>query len=133
MHSICCGHRNPAAWSKRIDVTRQGSSSTPRMKQAQRRTGRIRPAVLVAAIEPVCIRIVARGNAVLRHLAGRDRSPPTWPKPVAAGGFVRRVARTPHYDGVRKTAVEPAVVTIFGIAPVQFQLVDASKAVWRKV
>ena len=57
----------------------------------------------------------------------------TWPKPVAAGGFVRRVARTPHYDGVRKTAVEPAVVTIFGIAPVQFQLVDASKAVWRKV
>jgi hypothetical protein len=53
--------------------------------------------------------------------------------PVPAGGFVRRIARTPHYDGVRKTAVEPAVVTIFGIAPVQFQLVDASKAVWRKV
>ena len=49
-------------------------SSTPRMKQAERRPGRIR--VLVAAIEPVCIRIVARGNAVLRHQAGRDRSRP---------------------------------------------------------
>ena len=31
--------------------------------------------------------------------------------PVPAGGFVRRIARTPHYDGVRKTAVEPAVVS----------------------
>jgi hypothetical protein len=27
--------------------------------------------------------------------------------PVGAGGFVRRVARTPHYDGVKKTATEP--------------------------
>jgi len=27
--------------------------------------------------------------------------------PVSAGGFVRRVAHTPHYDGVRKGAEEP--------------------------
>jgi hypothetical protein len=53
--------------------------------------------------------------------------------PVPAGGFVRRVARTPHYDGVRKDAKEPAVIGIFGIAPVHFELVDPSKAGWRKL
>ena len=30
--------------------------------------------------------------------------------PVPAGGFVRRIARTPHYDGVKKVANEPAVI-----------------------
>ena len=47
---------------------------------------------------------------------------------VPAGGFVRRVARTPHYDGVRRDAKEPAVIALFGIAPVQFELVDPSQA-----
>jgi hypothetical protein len=53
--------------------------------------------------------------------------------PVPAGGFVRRVARTPHYDGVKKDANEPAVIGLFGIAPVQFELVDPSKPGWRKL
>jgi hypothetical protein len=53
--------------------------------------------------------------------------------PVPAGGFVRRVTRTPHYDGVRKDANEPAVIGIFGIAPVHFELVDPSKPAWRKL
>ncbi|HEX3403776.1 MAG TPA: cupin domain-containing protein [Acetobacteraceae bacterium] len=53
--------------------------------------------------------------------------------PVPAGGFVRRVARTPHYDGVKKNAHEPAVIGLFGIAPVQFELVDPSKPRWRKL
>src|SRR6201993_3775641 len=53
--------------------------------------------------------------------------------PVRAGGFVRRVARTPHYDGVRKDASEPAVIGLFGIAPVQFELVDPDKPGWRKL
>jgi hypothetical protein len=53
--------------------------------------------------------------------------------PVAAGGFVRRVAHTPHYDGVRKGAEEPAVIGIFGIAPVDLKLVDPSKPGWRQV
>jgi hypothetical protein len=53
--------------------------------------------------------------------------------PVPAGGFVRRVARTPHYDGVKTNASAPAVIGLFGIAPVEFQLVDASKPAWRKV
>jgi len=53
--------------------------------------------------------------------------------PVPAGGFVRRVARTPHYDGVKKDANEPAVIGLFGIAPVQFELVNPSKPGWRKL
>jgi hypothetical protein len=53
--------------------------------------------------------------------------------PVPAGGFVRRVARTPHYDGVKSDAREPAVIALFGIAPVGLELVDSSKPAWRKV
>jgi hypothetical protein len=44
--------------------------------------------------------------------------------PVPAGGFVRRVAHTPHYDGVRKGGKEPAVIGIFGQGPIEFKLVD---------
>src|SRR6195256_313900 len=53
--------------------------------------------------------------------------------PVPAGGFVRRIARTPHYDGVKKNANEPAIIGLFGIAPVQFELVDPGKPGWRKL
>ena len=53
--------------------------------------------------------------------------------PVPPGGFVRRVARTPHYDGVKRDASEPAVIGLFGIVPVQFELVDPSKPGWRRV
>jgi hypothetical protein len=53
--------------------------------------------------------------------------------PVPAGGFVRRVARTPHYDGVKRDAKEPAVIALFGIAPVDLTLVDPSKPGWRQV
>ena len=53
--------------------------------------------------------------------------------PVPAGGFVRRVAHTPHYDGVKRDAKEPAVIALFGIAPVQLKLVDPSKLAWRQV
>ena len=53
--------------------------------------------------------------------------------PVPAGGFVRRFAHTPHYDGVKRGAREPAVIALFGIAPVKFQLVDPSRPAWRQV
>jgi len=53
--------------------------------------------------------------------------------PVPAGSFVRRVAHTPHYDGVKKSASEPAVIGLFGIAPVQLKLVEPSKPAWREV
>jgi hypothetical protein len=53
--------------------------------------------------------------------------------PVPAGGFVRRIARTPHYDGVMANAKEPAVIALFGIAPVDLNLVDPTKPAWRRV
>jgi hypothetical protein len=52
---------------------------------------------------------------------------------VSAGGFVRRLARTPHYDGVKRGAKEPAVIALFGIAPVKFELVDPGGPAWRQV
>jgi hypothetical protein len=53
--------------------------------------------------------------------------------PVPAGGFVLRHAHTPHYDGVPRNEKEPAVIALFGIGPVGFSLVDATKPPWRQV
>jgi hypothetical protein len=53
--------------------------------------------------------------------------------PVPAGGFVRRVARTPHYDGVKRHAKSPVVIALFGIAPVRLHLVDPGRPGWRRV
>jgi hypothetical protein len=53
--------------------------------------------------------------------------------PVPSGGFVRRVAHTPHYDGVRRGSKEPAVIGIFGQAPIELTLVDPSKPPVREV
>jgi hypothetical protein len=53
--------------------------------------------------------------------------------PMPPGSFVRRVARTPHYDGVIAEGVEPAIVAICGLSPVDVKLVDPSKPGWRKV
>jgi hypothetical protein len=52
---------------------------------------------------------------------------------LPAGGFVRRVAHTPHYDGVRKGGKEPAVIGIFGQAPIEFKLTDPTKPPVREV
>jgi hypothetical protein len=54
----------------------------------------------------------------LRHLVGKQRSRLRSEQHGAgsAGGFVRRIARTPHYDGVKKDTNEPAVIGLFGIA-----------------
>lgn len=53
--------------------------------------------------------------------------------PVPAGGYVLRHAHTPHYDGVPSNVKEPAVIALFGIAPVGLQLVDPGKPAWRSV
>lgn len=53
--------------------------------------------------------------------------------PVPAGGFVRRVAGTPHYDGVQRDAKEPAILAISGIGPIHFKLTDRGKPGWREV
>jgi hypothetical protein len=60
-----------------------------------------------------------------------DNFDPNATAPVSAGGFVRRVAHTPHYDGVKKGAKEPAVIGIFGLAPVDLELVDPNSPAWR--
>lgn len=70
-------------------------------------------------------------SGIWRVNSGADFDPAN-AVPVPAGGFVRRVAHTPHFDGVVPTGKEPAVIAPFGIAPVDFQLVDASKPAWRK-
>ena len=53
--------------------------------------------------------------------------------PVPAGGFVRRVAHTPHYDGVKKGEKEPAIIGIFGEAPIQLKWIDPAKPGLRAV
>jgi hypothetical protein len=53
--------------------------------------------------------------------------------PAAAGSFVRRVARTPHYDGVRRSGTEPAVIAISGIGPITFHSVSPDTPPWRAV
>jgi hypothetical protein len=53
--------------------------------------------------------------------------------PVLAGSFVRRVAGTPHYDGVVRGHPEPAIIAICGIGPVNYALSDPSKPGVRRV
>jgi hypothetical protein len=53
--------------------------------------------------------------------------------PAPSGSFVRRVAHTPHYDGVKKGGKEPAVIGIIGVAPIELKLVDPSKPPVREV
>jgi hypothetical protein len=53
--------------------------------------------------------------------------------PTTVGSYVRRVAGTSHYDGVIAGGIEPAVIAIFGIAPVHVKLVDPQQPGWRRV
>ncbi len=53
--------------------------------------------------------------------------------PVPAGSFVRRVAGTPHYDGVARDHPEPAIIAICGTGPVGYSLVDPSQPGWRRL
>jgi hypothetical protein len=53
--------------------------------------------------------------------------------PVPAGSFVRRVAGTPHYDGVVRGHPEPAIIAICGVGPVHLALSDPSQPLVRRV
>jgi hypothetical protein len=53
--------------------------------------------------------------------------------PVPAGTFVRRIARTWHYDGVPRGKPEPVVIAICGIGPVDIKLADPAKSLVRSV
>ena len=53
--------------------------------------------------------------------------------PATAGTFVRRVAKTPHYDGVKSDGKEPATIAICGMGPITAHWLEADKPAWRKV
>ena len=53
--------------------------------------------------------------------------------PAPAGSFIRRVAKTPHYDGVKQDGKEPAVIAICGIGPITFHNTEPGTPGWRKL
>ncbi len=53
--------------------------------------------------------------------------------PAPPGTFVRRVAKTPHYDGAKADGKEPAVIAICGIGPITAHLLEPDKPGWRKL
>ena len=63
--------------------------------------------------------------------SGRDFDPDN-AVPVRAGGFVKRTARTFHYDGVPSGGAEPAVVAVFGVGPVDIRLAEPGKPTYRQ-
>ena len=66
-------------------------------------------------------------------VASGDDFAPEQTVPAPAGSFVRRVANTSHYDGVRRDGSEPAVIAISGIGPIHYHLSDPSQPGWRAV
>ena len=67
------------------------------------------------------------------YVASGEDFDPKATVPTPAGSFVRRVARTPHYDGVPKGADQPAIIAISGIGPIHYHLTDATKPGWREL
>jgi hypothetical protein len=66
--------------------------------------------------------------------SGRDFVPDTTIA-LPAGSFVHRVAKTPHYDGVKKGVAQPAIIAILGIGPIHYHLTRPAKpagASWRR-
>jgi hypothetical protein len=66
-------------------------------------------------------------------VASGDRFDPENTVPAPAGSFVRRVARTPHFDGVKKDGTEPAVIAICGLGPITFHNTEPNTPGWRKL
>ena len=67
------------------------------------------------------------------YVASGEDFAPDATVPVPAGSFVHRVAKTPHYDGVKKGATESAIIAISGIGPITYHLTDPAKPGWREV
>jgi hypothetical protein len=53
--------------------------------------------------------------------------------PVPAGGYVKRTARTYHYDGVPSGVADPVIIAVFGEGPVDMELADPHLPPWRRV
>jgi hypothetical protein len=62
-----------------------------------------------------------------------DKFDPEDTVPMSSGSFIRRVAKTPHYDGVKSGGSEPAVIAICGIGPITFHATEEGKPAWRKL
>jgi hypothetical protein len=67
------------------------------------------------------------------YVASGEDFAPEETVPVPSGSFVRRIAKSAHYDGVRKGAAEPAIIAITGMGPTRAHLIDPSKPGWRRV
>jgi hypothetical protein len=52
--------------------------------------------------------------------------------PVPAGGYVKRTARTYHYDGVPSRIADPVIIAVFGEGPVDVELADLHLPKWRR-
>jgi hypothetical protein len=66
-------------------------------------------------------------------VASGEKFDPESTVPMPAGSFIRRVAKTPHYGGVKRDGKEPAVIAICGIGPITLHPVEATGAGVRKV
>ena len=66
-------------------------------------------------------------------VASGDAFDPDNTVPAPSGTFVRRVARTPHYDGAKADAKEPAVIAICGVGPITAHWLEPGKPGWRKL
>jgi hypothetical protein len=66
-------------------------------------------------------------------VASGDKFDPNDTVPANAGSFVRRVAKTPHYDGVKADGKEPAIIAICGLGPITFHNAEPNTTPWRKL
>jgi hypothetical protein len=66
-------------------------------------------------------------------VASGDKFDPQNTMPAPEGSFVWRVAKTPHFDGVKKDGKEPAVIAICGMGPITFHNTEPNTPGWRKL
>jgi hypothetical protein len=66
-------------------------------------------------------------------VASGDKFDPADTVPAIAGSFIRRVAKTSHYDGVKADGKEPAVIAICGLGPITFHNTEPNTLGWRKL
>ncbi|MDB5655690.1 MAG: uncharacterized protein JWQ94_3303 [Tardiphaga sp.] len=67
------------------------------------------------------------------YVANGEDFNPAMAVAAPAGAFVHRMANTVHYDGVIRTAHEPAIVAISGIGPAGYRPVDPGKPGFREI
>jgi hypothetical protein len=67
------------------------------------------------------------------YVASGEDFNPAATVPVRTGSFVRRLAKTVHYDGVISGVTEPAVIAITGMGPTKAHRIEPDKPGWRHV